>query len=103
MNSIVYDVEFSDGTVKEYAANVIAENMLTQVDSDGFTTTMIEGIIDHTKDTAVAVSKDDMYVVTRRGQKRLRITTSGWKLLVQWKDGSESWIHLKDIKESYYV
>ena len=29
LNSIVYDVEFPDGTVKEYSANVVAENMLT--------------------------------------------------------------------------
>ena len=103
LNSIVYDVEFPDGTVKEYSANIIAENMLTQVDSDGFTMTMMEGIIDHKIDTDVAVSKSDMYVVTRRGQKRLRKTTCGWKLLVRWKDGSESWIHLKDLKESHPV
>ena len=32
LNSIIYDVEFNDGTVKEYSANVIAENMLTQVE-----------------------------------------------------------------------
>ena len=36
LNSIIYDIDFSDGTVKEYSANVIAENMLTQVDSDGY-------------------------------------------------------------------
>ena len=37
LNSIIYDMEFPDGQVKEYAANIIAENMLTQVDSDGMT------------------------------------------------------------------
>ena len=72
--------------------------MLTQVDSDGFTMTMMEGIIDHKRDADVAVSKAEMYVITSRGQRRLRKTTCGWKLLVRWKDGSESWIHLKDIK-----
>ena len=35
LNSIVYDVELPDGTIREYAANVITENMLTQVDEDG--------------------------------------------------------------------
>ena len=35
LNSIIYDVEFPAGQVKEYAANIIAENMLTQVDSEG--------------------------------------------------------------------
>ena len=28
LNSIMYEVEFADGTVKEYGANIIAENML---------------------------------------------------------------------------
>eukprot|EP00957_Ditylum_brightwellii_P178399 13588774-Ditylum_brightwellii.AAC.1 len=49
-NSKVYEVEFPDGKVKEYAANVIADIMLTQVDFEGFNTTMVEGIINHTKD-----------------------------------------------------
>ena len=34
LNTITYDVEFPDGQVKEYGANIIAKNMLTQVDSD---------------------------------------------------------------------
>lgn len=36
LNSMMYEVEFLDGLVREYAANVIAENMITQVDQDGF-------------------------------------------------------------------
>ena len=47
LNSIIYDVEFPDGQVKEYAANIITENMLTQVDSDGMSTTLMEAIVDH--------------------------------------------------------
>ena len=56
LNSVVYEVEFPDGQVKEYSANTIAENMLTQVDSDGFTTTLMDGIVDYKKDPATAVS-----------------------------------------------
>ena len=63
--------------------------MLTQVDSDGFTMTMMEGIIDHKKDANVAVSKIEMYVTTGCGQQDLRKTTCGWKLLIRWKDGSK--------------
>ena len=33
----------------------------------------------------------------------LRKTTQGWKLLVVWKDGYETWIPTKDTKESYPV
>ena len=40
-NSIVYDVDFPDGEVKEYAANVIAENMLYKADNKGFTITLL--------------------------------------------------------------
>lgn len=47
LNSIMYEVEFDDGTVREYNANTIAENMLTQVDSDGFSKAIMKGIIDY--------------------------------------------------------
>jgi hypothetical protein len=100
---MIYEVEFPNGEVKEYAANIIAENMLTQVDSDGYSITMMKGIIDYKKDNAVAVPKSDMHVVTSRGQKKMRKTTVGWKLLVQWADDSESWIALKDMKEAHPV
>ena len=44
-----------------------------------------------------------MYIVTKRGQKKLRKTTCGWKLLVKWKDKTESWIPLCHMKESHPV
>jgi hypothetical protein len=64
LNSMIYEVEFPDVQVKEYAANIIAENMLTQVDSDGYSLMMMEAIIDYRKDDAIAIPKEDMYVVT---------------------------------------
>ena len=103
LNTVVYEVEFPDGYIKEYSANVIAENMLNQVDAEGFSTTMMEGIIDYKKDEASAVSKTDAFIVTRRGNKHRRKTTQGWKLLISWKDGSETWIPLKDMKESHPI
>jgi hypothetical protein len=103
LNSIVYDVEFPDGQVKEYAANIIAENMLSQVDSEGYSTSLIQGILDYKKDEATAVPKSDKWVVTSRGHRRLRKSTAGWKLLVQWTDGVEQWIPLKVLKESHPV
>jgi hypothetical protein len=71
INTMIYEVEFPDGQLREYAVNIIAENMLTQVDSDGNSITIMEGIIDYKKDDAVAVRKNEVHVVTRRGQKRL--------------------------------
>ena len=87
-----YDVEFNYGTVKEYSANVIAGNMRTQFDCDGFSTTMMNGIIDHRKDEATTISKSDMYIVTRRGKINMRKTTCSWSLLKKWKDETESWV-----------
>ena len=100
LNSMIYEVEFPDGQVKEYAANVIAENMLTQVDAEGYSTTMLKNIIDCKKEEN-AVSKEDKYVITNTGQRRLRKTTTGWKLFIQWSNDSETWIPLKDMKESH--
>ena len=36
LNTVVYDVESPDGSSREYSTNVIAENMISQVDEDGF-------------------------------------------------------------------
>ena len=66
LNSMIYEIEFPDGQVKEYAANVIAENMLTQVDSDGYSMMMMRGIINYQQDKNVAIPKSDMYVTTKR-------------------------------------
>ena len=33
LNTLVYDVKFPDGEVKEYSSNVISENLLSQVDN----------------------------------------------------------------------
>ena len=76
---------------------------MTQVDSDGYSLTMMKGIIDFKKDDAAAVDKQDGFVTTRQGVKKPRKTTQGWKLLVQWDDDTESWISLKDMKESHPV
>ena len=100
LNTIMYEVEFDDGQVKEYGATSIAENILAQVDDDGFSSPLLQAIIDYCKDTSVAVSKRDRHVEDRNGRKRLRKTTKGWQLKVKWSDGSTSWLDLKILKES---
>ena len=64
---------------------------------------LMNGIIDYNKDDVVAISKADKYVITRRGRRNIRKSTVGWKLLFQWKDGPETWIPLKDMKNSQPV
>ena len=64
---------------------------------------MMEGIIDYQKDVATEVTKDGMYIATNRAQKKIWKTTVGCQLLVQWQDQSDSWIHVKDLKESHPI
>ena len=72
LNSIIYDVEFPDGQVKEYAANIIAENMLTQADSDGMNTTLMEAIVDHRRDDEKELQHHGKYVQAKNGRCHLR-------------------------------
>ena len=99
LNTAVYDVRFPDGAVKQYASNVIAENLYAQVDMEGHSYLMLESIIDHRKNEE-AINKKDQYFTTRSGQRRLRRTTKGWELCVLWKSGMEQWMPLKDLKAS---
>ena len=90
LNSCVYEVEFQDGQVREYAANLIGMSMVENVDEDGFTTSIFHGIVDFCKD-GNAVAKSDRWVTTHKGQRCARKTTAGWWLKVQWKDGTHTW------------
>jgi hypothetical protein len=91
-----YEVEFPDGSIDVFTANTIAEAMYSQVDNDGHHHLIIKEIVDHTKD-ASAVKQDDGFV---QGTQQRRWTTKGWKLLVEWKDGTSNWVPMKDLKDS---
>ena len=103
LNTVTYNIEFSDGQVKEYGTNIIAKNMLTQVDSDGYSLSLMDSIIDHCKDPSQAIPIEDKYITTKSGQRRLQIITKGWKLHIKWKDKSKAWINLADMKEAHLV
>jgi Reverse transcriptase (RNA-dependent DNA polymerase) len=93
-----YQVEFDDGDVLEYSANVIAENLYSSVDSEGRRHVILDSIIDHKAD-ASAMEKADAFTELK-GKRIRQMTTQGWKMCVQWKDGTTSWALLKDLKES---
>jgi hypothetical protein len=58
-------------------------------------------IVDHRK-TSEAIKKEEG--TYKRGLVEVKKkTTKGWDLLVSWKDGSENWVALKDLKASYPV
>ena len=85
---MVYDVKIPNGSIHEYGANVISDNIYSQVDSEGFLHYIFSGILDFAKDTT-AVQKVDQYIITKPGQRCMRKSPVGWNLLISWKDGSK--------------
>jgi hypothetical protein len=99
LDTRLYEVEFPDGSTEAIAANLIAENMLSQVDDEGRSYAVMSEIVDH-RTNGHALSKDDGYVEDKRGKRHPRITTRGWELQVEWRDGSTTWVPLSELKES---
>ena len=97
-----YEVEFHDGRIETMTANIIAENLLAQVDEEGRRHLMIDEIEDH-RILPNAIPRSEGTYVTRSGTPRKKRTTRGWELYVRWKGGSGDWISLKDVKNSYPV
>jgi hypothetical protein len=95
-----YEVEFPDGSVDFFTANTIAENIFSQVDQEGRRSySILDSIVDHRKN-GHALSKDDGLFTTKSGRKVPKRTTRGWELQCMWKDGTTSWLPVKDLKES---
>ena len=99
LHTKIYDIMFPDGATCQYAANIIAESMYSQVDSNGYHTLLLKEITNHKKSSA-ALNIDDKYITSKTGRKSLRKTTKGWDFLCLWRDGSSTWAPLKDLKES---
>ena len=83
----LYEVEYPDGTTKQLAANIIAENMMSQFDSEVHHYQVLTEVTDHKKDYSY-IAKVGGFIKSISGNLHWKRTTSGWKLLVEWKDGS---------------
>jgi len=58
MDTRLYEVQLADGSVEDIFANTIAENLYSQVDSEGRNYFLLREISDHCKDEG-AISKED--------------------------------------------
>lgn len=81
---------------------MIAECIYSQVDSEGNQYALLDQIIDH-KTTPDCIPEEELYQVHSKGNIHKRQPMKGWLLCIQWKDGSTSWEHLKDMKHSYPI
>eukprot|EP00804_Cyclotella_cryptica_P017247 CCRYP_016811-RA/>CCRYP_016811-RA protein AED:0.26 eAED:0.25 QI:0/0/0/1/0.5/0.66/3/0/445 len=77
-----------DADAEELAANVIAEAIYAQCDSNGNQCVLLDAIVDYRKDPSMAVAGDDQVLIVD-------------ELCCEWKDGSTSWQKVLDLKESY--
>ena len=73
--------------------------MLSEVDSEGHKYQVIKDISAHSVDM-IALKKSDGFIRSYGGNLHAKKTTRYRKLEVKWKDGTLSWIPLKDIKAS---
>ena len=69
------------------------------VNDEGNTYFIIKDIVGH-KSTCTTLVGDEWFIISKNGQKKLRKTTQGWNLCIEWKDGSTTWEPLKELKES---
>ena len=64
LNSIIYDVSFPNGAVKQYAANTITDALYLIVDNEGHSNAVLYYILVHSKNDK-AISKADKYISTK--------------------------------------
>jgi hypothetical protein len=76
-----YEVEFPDGTMDTYSANIVAENLYSQVDTEGKQYQVLSEIIDH-RTNGHAVSIDDAFITDKYSNQHRRKTTMGWEMLI---------------------
>ena len=98
----LYEVEYTDGTTEQLAANIIAENMLSKVASEGHHYQVLTEVTDKKKDDS-DITKVDGFIKSSNGKIHRKRTTHGWNLLVEWKDRSFHWVPQKDLEQSHLV
>ena len=98
-DTAVYDVEFDDGAVEQFTANIIAESIYSKLNPDGSTTALLEEITDHKRDDT-ALTMASGFDPGPNGTRVPKKTTKGWHLLARFKNGAEQWISLKAFKDA---
>ena len=63
VNTLVYECEFDDGTIKEYSENLIASNIYEEGAADGFSSLLLYRIVDN-KSSGEAIKMSDKYITT---------------------------------------
>ena len=99
LDNRIYELEFPDGQIEEYSANVIAKNFLNMANADGWDTGLLEEIEDFRGDESIDVPIEKVFTEIFSGCQAPVITTKAWDVKFLWKDKSTNWIPLVEIKE----
>ena len=83
----LYELLFSNGQTEYLTANMIDENILSQVDPDGYHHQVLKDISDHSADGSV-LKRSDEFIRSRRGNLHANNKTRSLKLEVEWKYGT---------------
>ena len=93
-----YLVEFKDGSVTEYNAIIIAENIYSQIDEEGCSFSILKEISNHRHDDT-AITRANGFNISYNGNQIPKKATKGWQNQVEWKDGTSEWLPLKRVKD----
>lgn len=85
-NSVIYNIEFPEGQVKDNSDNILADNMLSQLNTDVHNILLMNNIIDYRNNEATETPMKDKYLVTNTVQRRLRKINQVCGMLVSCKE-----------------
>ena len=63
---------------------------------------LVDAIISHRSDDNV-IKRGEEWIVSKNGKKHRRPMSKGWYFELMWKDGTSSWVPLKEIKETHPI
>ena len=69
------------------SANVISDNLFSQVVQEGNIFVLIESIVD-TRTDGPQTLQQDAFFITNSGTKRRKNTTKVWEVCIKWRYGS---------------
>ncbi len=99
-----YEVEFTDGTIEQYAANMIADEMYAQVDNEGNMFQLLDEIMDHKKDnTAIDIANGTVTWASGNVKPKIiagEISPTEMSVSIQVESGSESGIGTSSVWDS---
>ena len=89
LDTRMYKVKYADGYKTSMTTNEISSNLFSQVDQDGQRFLLFNAII-YSRTDGTQIRVGGSFIHLSNGNKKRIETTKGWKVCIQWKDGSST-------------